>query len=114
MKECIWCEAEICTNPDCPLRADYCPVPFEPEICKWEERKEVEGKGEEMTPMQAWHTISANLAELYARRRNNVYNGYKDTDIQAEVVAFKALQEMEERKRASNVDGKNKDNLASE
>lgn len=51
-----------------------------------------------MTPMQAWRVISANLAELYTRRKGNAYKGYTDGDIEAEVIAFKALQEMETRK----------------
>ena len=67
-----------------------------------------------MTPRQAWSVISANLAELYTRRKSDAYKGYTDADIEAEIVAFKALQEMEERKRASNDNGKNKDNRASE
>lgn len=52
-----------------------------------------------MTPMQAWRVISANLAELYKRRKSNAYKGYTDADIEAEVIAFKALQEMEARIR---------------
>ena len=46
-----------------------------------------------MTPMEAWRIISANLWELYKRRRadNPNYDGYTDADVEAEVVAFKAL-----------------------
>ena len=58
--------------------------------------------------MQAWRVISANLAELYKRRKSDAYKGYTDADIKAEVIAFKALQEMEER------NGANKINRASE
>lgn len=54
----------------------------------------------EMTPMQAWHIISANLAELYKLKRTDTYKGYTDADVQAEVVCFKALKEMEERNNA--------------
>ncbi|MBQ8766073.1 MAG: hypothetical protein IJZ16_04655 [Clostridia bacterium] len=38
MSECKNCVDEICVNTDCPLRADYCPVPNDPDVCKWEER----------------------------------------------------------------------------
>lgn len=36
--ECKYCYDEFCTNDKCPLVADYCPVPNDPDVCKWEER----------------------------------------------------------------------------
>lgn len=47
-----------------------------------------------MTPMEAWRIISANLWELYKRRRadNPNYKGYTDADVEAEVIAFMALK----------------------
>ena len=54
----------------------------------------------EMTPMQAWHIISANLAELYKLKRGNNFKGYTDNDVQAEVICFKALKEMDGRNNA--------------
>ena len=39
MAECKWCKDEFCVNADCPMRADYCPVPDIPDVCKWEERE---------------------------------------------------------------------------
>ena len=47
-----------------------------------------------MTPMEAWRIISANLWELYKRRRaeNPNYKGYTDADTEAEIVAFMALK----------------------
>ena len=41
MTECKWCKDEFCVNADCPLVADYCPVPDTPDVCKWEEREKV-------------------------------------------------------------------------
>ena len=35
----------------------------------------------EMTPMDAWHIISANLAELYKLKRTDTYKGYTDADV---------------------------------
>lgn len=44
--ECEHCHDEICVNDQCPMCADYCPVPDIPEVCKYEERgrKETEKK----------------------------------------------------------------------
>ena len=50
-----------------------------------------------MTPMEAWHIISANLARLYKMRQDDKLNGYTDDDIEAEIICFKALQEMNQR-----------------
>lgn len=50
-----------------------------------------------MTPMEAWRIISANLVDLYKRRRDEHFNGFVDADIEAEVICFRALKEMEER-----------------
>lgn len=38
--ECKWIQDEICVNADCPMRADYCPVPNDPGVCRFEERGE--------------------------------------------------------------------------
>ena len=38
MAECKHNYDEICTNPDCPLVADFCPVPDTPDVCQWEDR----------------------------------------------------------------------------
>lgn len=38
MTECKWYKDEFCVNDACPLCADYCPVPNDPDVCKWEER----------------------------------------------------------------------------
>lgn len=50
-----------------------------------------------MDAKTAWRTISHNLADYYKTRRTPTYPGYDHTDTQAEVIAFKALQEMAER-----------------
>ena len=31
---------EFCTNADCPMRGDYCPVPDIEFVCKYEDREE--------------------------------------------------------------------------
>lgn len=38
MPDCKWCQDEICVNADCPMCADYCPVPDIPGVCRFEER----------------------------------------------------------------------------
>lgn len=47
-----------------------------------------------MTPIEAWHIISANLAEFYKMRRTNTFKGWTEADTEAEVIAFQALQRM--------------------
>lgn len=50
-----------------------------------------------MTPREAWGIISRALIELYDRRAAEGLEPYKDKEMQAEVVCFMALKEMEER-----------------
>ena len=59
-----------------------------------------------MTPMEAWSIISANLATLYRIRKaqNPEFRGFDDADVEAEIIAFRALKEMEERMKG---DGRN-------
>lgn len=38
--DCIYNKDEFCTNDQCPMCADYCPVPDNEGVCKYEERKE--------------------------------------------------------------------------
>lgn len=49
-----------------------------------------------MTPMEAWRVISANVMELYKRRKTSYYNGYTDADIEAEIICFNALKKASE------------------
>lgn len=42
--ECIYNQDEFCTNADCPMCADYCPVPDIDGVCQYEEREEVKYK----------------------------------------------------------------------
>ena len=37
-KGCIYCKDEFCVNADCPMRGDYCPVPDNPDVCRFEKR----------------------------------------------------------------------------
>lgn len=39
MAECIYCYDEFCIHPDCPMRADYCPVPDTEGVCRYEDRR---------------------------------------------------------------------------
>ena len=40
MPDCKWMKDEICVNADCPMRADYCPVPDIAGVCRFEERED--------------------------------------------------------------------------
>lgn len=39
MADCKWMQDEMCVNDQCPLCADYCPVPDVEGVCRHEERK---------------------------------------------------------------------------
>ena len=41
--DCRWMQDEICVNADCPMRADYCPVPDIEGVCRFEERGAEDG-----------------------------------------------------------------------
>ena len=38
--ECKYNQDEFCTNDQCPMRGDYCPVPDTGGVCKYEERED--------------------------------------------------------------------------
>ena len=38
--KCTWNQDEFCTNPDCPMRGEYCPVPDIDWVCQYEDREE--------------------------------------------------------------------------
>ena len=38
MADCKYYYDEFCVNDQCPMCADYCPVPDVPDVCKWEDR----------------------------------------------------------------------------
>ncbi len=54
-----------------------------------------------MTPLEAWHIISANLNDHYKARRAlyPTRKGYTEAEIEAEVICFQALKEMQERSK---------------
>ena len=37
MADCKWMKDEFCVNADCPMCADYCPVPDFPGVCQFED-----------------------------------------------------------------------------
>lgn len=37
--ECTYCLDEFCVNAECPMCADYCPVPDTPGVCRYEDRE---------------------------------------------------------------------------
>ena len=39
MADCKWMQDEMCVNDQCPLCADYCPVPDVEGVCRHEERE---------------------------------------------------------------------------
>ena len=41
--KCKYCVGEICVNADCPIHSEYCPVPYDEGVCRYEERIHREG-----------------------------------------------------------------------
>lgn len=44
MSNCKWLSDdfyEICTNDKCPLCGDFCPLIVTPDVCKWEDRRDL-------------------------------------------------------------------------
>lgn len=37
-RSCDWCQDEFCTNANCPIRGDYCPVVDYPSVCRFDSR----------------------------------------------------------------------------
>lgn len=70
---CKYCHDEFCVNDKCPMRADYCPVPNMPGVCKYEERVEVEPETHKQTPEEC---LIQALIE---------YSGIQDDKIQDEI-----------------------------
>ena len=58
--DCKYCQDEICVNADCPMRADFCPVPDVPGVCRFEEREVTMDKIKNYLPDEE---ILAQLAE---------------------------------------------------
>lgn len=45
---CKWmADNEICCNDKCPMCADFCPVTYEPGVCRYEDRDGAEGDGKD-------------------------------------------------------------------
>ena len=60
MPDCKWMQDEVCVNADCPMRADFCPVPDIPGVCRFEEREVTMDKIKNYLPDEE---ILAQLAE---------------------------------------------------
>ena len=55
--ECIYNHKEFCTNDQCPMCGDYCPVPDDEGVCKYEEREE---EVYVLTPKECMHCALLN------------------------------------------------------
>lgn len=71
---CIYNRYEFCTNDECPMCADYCPVPDVEGVCKYEEREEVTYT---LTPRGCLLTALLNVGvNLDGRTFNDVWDGF--------------------------------------
>lgn len=67
MRNCKYCHDEICVNADCPMRADYCPVPDIEGVCRYEERDKEEDMDKETLALGGVIRAEAEcLAKLFA------------------------------------------------
>ena len=67
MPNCKYCHDEICVNADCPMRADYCPVPDIEGVCRYEERDKEEDMDKETLALGGVIRAEAEcLAKLFA------------------------------------------------
>ena len=60
MTDCKYCQDEVCVNADCPMCADFCPVPDIPGVCRFEESEITMDKIKNYIPDEE---ILAQLAE---------------------------------------------------
>ena len=70
MAECKWMKNEFCVNHDCPMRADYCPLPDYPGVCKFEDRRDEEER------FRIMKTI--DLIENYIEEPNSIDKAWID------------------------------------
>jgi hypothetical protein len=74
MKEmvCEYCKDEFCINDQCPMRADYCPVPDTPGVCRHEKRVTVKQK---MSVRECVHAALAQCGVVAKQEiRTDVYH----------------------------------------
>lgn len=65
MSKCKYCIDGICVNADSPTRADYCPVPNEEFICRYEEREEQEKMIDE-------RSTTVNPSHFFEEKEQNI------------------------------------------
>ena len=86
MGECKWNKDEICVNADCPMVADYCPVPNDPEVCRFEDRMD-----EEEIAEIKW---AIELIDDYVREPNSISaEWYKVLKLCRRALREKAMKE---------------------
>ena len=75
--ECKYNNEEICTNDQCPMCADYCPVPDTEGVCKYEEREDVRFK---LTPKGCLAASLLNAGvELDLYDFDDIWNDFVDS-----------------------------------
>lgn len=77
---CIYNENEFCTNDQCPMCADYCPVPDTEGVCKYEEREDVRYQ---VTPKGClfWALLNSGI-KLDDSTLDNVWNDFTELMIE--------------------------------
>ena len=71
---CKYNQDEFCTNDQCPMCADYCPVPDTEGVCRYEEREDVFYK---ITPKVCLRTALLNSGlVLDDNTMNNIWSDF--------------------------------------
>lgn len=68
---CGWEADEICTNADCPMCADYCPVHNDPGVCRFDDRED-----NDMGKVDKPHICQVIGVEEFERICEAVHNGW--------------------------------------
>lgn len=73
--ECKYNQEEFCTNDQCPMCGDYCPVPDYEGVCKYEDRQEVWLLTPKGCLIAALDKHDLHIADEYL---NSVWNDFVD------------------------------------
>lgn len=73
--ECRYNHQEFCTNDQCPMCGDYCPVPDYEGVCKYEEREDVRYQ---ITPKACLFTalLNSGIEPLDNRVFDGIWNDF--------------------------------------
>ena len=78
MADCKWMFNEICVNADCPMVADYCPVPDNPGVCRYEERGKMMANAKNATTTMEPCPFCGNVRAVKCLTADQIDSRYED------------------------------------